>query len=329
MQTRLIRKASSDPILDVADRLAGRVRRAYLNAVQVAAASLSLKDIASALQRGDTNAITAMIAQALAGALKGAGLTAGTPSMQDALQAVYAAAAKAAVAELPSTVSVGLSFNLMNPEAVRFLEAYSMDLIRQTTADVRAAINQVIMRGFQDGVTVADSAREIRSIIGLTARQEMQIQNYRNALSGGSQDLRDALSRALRDGRYDRTLLRAINEEKALTQAQIDALTQRYRERMLNYRADMVARTETVRAANSGQRETWRQARQQGLLPDGVLREWEVSGDDRTCDTCDGLDGETAALDEAFAGGYEAPPAHPNCRCTTKLVFPARERRAA
>src|SRR4051794_24089339 len=100
MPVRLIRKSSDDPILAAADRLAGRVRRAYLDAVQVAAAHLSLKDIATALQSGNASTVTALIEAALAGALKGTGLEPGTSSVRDALQAVFAAAAKAAVADL-------------------------------------------------------------------------------------------------------------------------------------------------------------------------------------------------------------------------------------
>ncbi|MCL6580136.1 MAG: hypothetical protein K6U08_00740 [Firmicutes bacterium] len=41
------------------------------------------------------------------------------------------------------------------------------------------------------------------------------------------------------------------------------------------------------------------------------------SDDERVCPVCGPLDGKTVRLDEEFAPGIFAPPAHPNCRCTT------------
>jgi SPP1 gp7 family putative phage head morphogenesis protein len=74
----------------------------------------------------------------------------------------------------------------------------------------------------------------------------------------------------------------------------------------------------TIRAANSGQREIWRQAREQGLIPDEQQRQWIASGDANTCPICAALDGTTVGVDEEFDEGD--PPIHPQCRCTTTLV---------
>jgi len=41
------------------------------------------------------------------------------------------------------------------------------------------------------------------------------------------------------------------------------------------------------------------------------------SDDERVCPVCGPLEGKTVRLDEEFAPGIFAPPAHPNCRCTT------------
>ena len=87
-------------------------------------------------------------------------------------------------------------------------------------------------------------------------------------------------------------------------------------------RTEMIARTETIRAANSGAEEGYRQA--------GVTeKKWLASGD--ACPDCLALNGTVAMVGSAFvdlngqlpASGatvkYEAinvPPAHPNCRCT-------------
>lgn len=86
-------------------------------------------------------------------------------------------------------------------------------------------------------------------------------------------------------------------------------------------RAETIARTETMKAANRGQQDAWDQAVQHGLLnDDDVEQEWIVTPDDRLCLVCEALDGVRAKLGEEFDDGIDGPPAHPNCRCTVGLV---------
>ncbi len=96
-------------------------------------------------------------------------------------------------------------------------------------------------------------------------------------------------------------------------------------------RAEMIARSESIRASNAGIKEMYRMAGVTKLV-------WRSSGDDgRTCDFCLELDGRVVGIDENFfnlgdemtvtgADGkpqtmhfdYEAvahPPSHPDCRC--------------
>lgn len=318
-----VKKAVTDPILMVADRMTGKLKQAYLDAVGVAASSVSLKAIAEVIERGDSDALITMLNGTFIGALQGKGLAAGIASVKDAVQATYAAGAKAAAKELPPRTAVDLSFDLFNPDAVKFIQQYTGDLISGATAETKAAVKQILERAWTEGASPATQAREIRDVIGLTARQELAVENYRNALeSGGASDLRDALSRALRDGRYDRSLLKAIESGNPLGKDKIDTLVGRYQSRMLDYRATSIARTETVRAANGGQRETWRQAKEQGLLGDDAVKVWESSGDDRECDVCEALDGQEAEMDEEFAPGIMEPPdPHDLCRCSISLKF--------
>ena len=88
-------------------------------------------------------------------------------------------------------------------------------------------------------------------------------------------------------------------------------------------RADMVARTETVRAANGGAKIGYKAA--------GVTKlRWSAVLDDATSDICQELDGKVVGIDAPFltdedgtgydlsyeGGSMENPPAHPNCRST-------------
>lgn len=77
-----------------------------------------------------------------------------------------------------------------------------------------------------------------------------------------------------------------------------------------------IARTETIRSSNMGALDTYLQA--------GVERkQWSADGAG-TCEICQGLDGIQVRIDGGFetdGGKVDAPPAHPNCRCSILPVL--------
>ncbi len=88
-------------------------------------------------------------------------------------------------------------------------------------------------------------------------------------------------------------------------------------------RAEMIARTEIMTAANEGQRASWSDAVDDGLLPSDSQRQWIATAG--CCkEICEGLDGQTIGLDDEYTDDngdtYDGPPAHPNCRCTEGIV---------
>lgn len=87
-------------------------------------------------------------------------------------------------------------------------------------------------------------------------------------------------------------------------------------------RAEVIARTETMKVANAGQQLAWGQAVDQGFLTGDELQVWITTPDDRLCPLCEALDGVTAPLGEPFESdgeSYDGPPAHPQCRCSIGL----------
>ena len=131
-------------------------------------------------------------------------------------------------------------------------------------------------------MTPREMARAFRDSIGLTQTQEQWVENYRRNLS----DLdRRALDRTLRDGRFDRTVRRAIDTGKPLSTDKIDKLVARYRERMVAYRAEVIARTEALKSAHMGVREMYGQAIELGELDPRLLRSiWNTAGDEMVRD---------------------------------------------
>jgi SPP1 gp7 family putative phage head morphogenesis protein len=326
MPVNLVRtqKAEADPVLAAAASMEPKVRDAFLRAVEIVRGRIEMDKLIEALRSGNADAALAVLAldKNFAAALQGSGLEAGIQSFRDAVRDAYASGAREAIDQLPRSVSTELSFDMLSRQSLDFLASYEFSLIRDLTEQSKEAIRQVLVRAFEVGGHPREQAREIREVIGLTGRQEAAVENFRRALSSND-TLRGALSRSLRDGRYDRTLLSALNSGRGLSQEQIEKMTTRYRERYLKYRAETIARTETIRAAMRGQREAWRQAEEQGLFGSKrVLRMWIASGDEATCEQCNSLDGETAGLDEEFEPGVMEPPdTHPSCRCTVTLEF--------
>lgn len=86
-------------------------------------------------------------------------------------------------------------------------------------------------------------------------------------------------------------------------------------------RAELIAHTETMAAANEGQRQSWQQAIEDGYLEAGLIREWIATADEVTCPICRELNGQRTKLDGWYPnGGADGPPAHPRCRCTEGIV---------
>jgi len=92
-------------------------------------------------------------------------------------------------------------------------------------------------------------------------------------------------------------------------QTEITSLYASYGEGMEPVRALMIARTETARVMNDAELTAYKSA--------GITEKtWGTALDADVCEECDGLDGETVGINDAFSNGEAGPPAHPSCRCT-------------
>jgi SPP1 gp7 family putative phage head morphogenesis protein len=87
-------------------------------------------------------------------------------------------------------------------------------------------------------------------------------------------------------------------------------------------RALKIATTEVTRAYAEGNQKAGEQLQRE--FPDvKVVKVWYTNQDDRVCEICGPLAGESVGIDEDFPGGTN-PPAHVSCRCwmmqSTRLV---------
>jgi len=227
-------------------------------------------------------------------------------------------------APLVAPTSLNISFDVTPTEVTQSIRTQQLDRIVDISEQTRDAIRIALTRGIDAGDNPKRIAVEIRQSLGLTDRMEQAILNYQTALENG--DL-SALRRALRDRRFDSSV-----ENQKLTPEKIERMVQRYRERYLKYRSEMIARTETARAISTGQHLMWSQAIQKGIVrEDQILRKWIYTQDGKTRHAHISIPGMNEKEGVGFAEPFQSPlgpimfPGDPNataantinCRCST------------
>jgi|TARA_Y100000310_G_scaffold160698_2_gene160498 hypothetical protein len=235
----------------------------------------------------------------------------------------YIQSGRDAATYISQQTGVMVTFDQVNTRAVRYLQDNQFRLIQQFTQQQVDATRQALVRGTTEGLNPRAQARAFRDSIGLTSYQEQVVHNFRTKLEAGQ-----VPDNKLRDRRFDRTIARGN-----LTAAQIGKMTGRYRERMIAYRATTIARTEALRAVNSGTEDMFEQAMDSGTISrDDVLRTWNTARDERVRSSHSSINGEVRGPGEAFVtekGNMLMFPGDPNapaeetiqCRCvlTTEL----------
>lgn len=170
-------------------------------------------------------------------------------------------------------------FNSLDPNVIRELNVHYIRLVSDISNVTRTAIYQNLEANIVAGNNPRQMAVEIKKMIGLTPNQEAAVRNYRRGLQMG--DL-STLESALRDKRFDSSLFRTIQNGGSLSPEKIENMTNRYRERMLKYRATIIARTEAMRAISMGEWQSLNQAEDEGSLTVELLRFWVSAKDERT-----------------------------------------------
>lgn len=230
----------------------------------------------------------------------------------------------------PYAPLVAFSFEPGNEAAALLNRQNNYRLVRQLSQQQRRAIRSAVSRALAQGASMPQAARAFRDALGLTDFQEAAVANYRRLLQEGSGQ---ALDRALRDRRYDRSVARAIRTGEPLTADHIESMVSRYRARYLAYRADNIARTEGLAAVSQARQLAMEQMLPQANLPpNAARRQWNNAGDERVRDTHDAMQGQEVGMDEPFTSPSGAKIRYPSdpeaeakerigCRCWVAYVI--------
>ncbi len=212
---------------------------------------------------------------------------------------------QAAAVDAYANTGIRTTFDGLNPAAADWAANYSSTQVTGITDVTKQAIQDLVEKGFREGIHPNQLAKQIRPLIGLTTGQAQAVESYRQKLI----------------------------DEDAVAPARIEKAVAKYRNKLHNERARTIARTETITSSAMGQQLLWEQMVADGELDETVIqRVWITAMDERKCPVCGALNGRTVGLRDNFShttdgssGGagktYTAltPAIHPNCRCSIAM----------
>jgi len=203
---------------------------------------------------------------------------------------------------IAQVAAVPVFFDQTNIRAANFMRSNHASLVREFTNEQRQAATEAIIDGITRGINPREQARNFRNSVGLTAKQQQSVINFRNMLLNRDSQV---LRRKLRDRRFDPSVLASLEGRRNLTPAQIEKMVDRYRERFIKFRAEVIARTEALRSIHEANDDAYLQAIQAGQIDESLLeREWVTTRDSRLRDSHRPMHGQTRAFGEKFRSGF-------------------------
>lgn len=214
----------------------------------------------------------------------------------DRIEETYKSSADDTVDGWPRRIftSAGIAppiFNMRNTRVEQDLRDFSSEFISRITSDVRENVRLKLQDGMIRGDNPRSTALDIvgrinpvsgkreGGVIGLAENQAKWSLSARRYLEQGDPRY---FTLGLRDKRFDKTVQKAFESGKPLNQETISKLVTAYNNKALKYRAENIARTETMQAINRGERASIQQAIDEGhLVPAQVTKWWDDAGDGR------------------------------------------------
>jgi hypothetical protein len=267
------------------DQMDPAIRRAFEEAVGRIVSAIVLRDLTDAIARNDVEA-----------ALRALRLEREFfQPLERAIEAAFYAGGVAALSTpivAPNGERYLIGFDGRHPRAEAWARANVGDRIVEIVADQRLMARDVIERQIVAGVNPRTAALDIvgkvnratgqreGGFIGLTRQQSGFVDNMRADLAGLDERY---FTRQRRDRRYDSLVRRAIADGRPLGQADVDRISAAYKRRLLAYRGETIARTESINALRAGRHEGYEQlVERTDIRADQLVRTWDATGDART-----------------------------------------------
>ena len=282
---------------NIARKLRPIIRANFVDGITAFQDNINLYDLAEAISESDsTKAMNLVPWDNFRGAIK---------DLEDTtLQGISESAEKSkflfrkSINSLVPTLQSDIVFDANNPGVRNWIDNHLGELIQNVKTTTQKAVQNIIATGINAGLPPSQSAKLISQIVGLNDRQAMAVINRRMAL-----------------------------QKQGVKGPKLEAAVKAYAQKQLEYRGEMIARTESMSTNNRGMLEVVNQNAEAGLFNrNKAMKEWIVTPYDRLCSTCGPMAGKKVPLDSEFklrnGKSVKLPPAHPNCNCGWALVLP-------
>lgn len=306
-----------DDLIRLRRKLERSLGREYVEMIVAVRDEHTIAELARLIERGELDLARATIRREAA--LFAADVNAG-----------YAAAGAQAAPFAAEAIGVRVRFDSNAEPVVRAMRENRLRLVGGISRDTEDAVRVALTDGLERGINPREMARAYQDTIGLTESQARSVVNFRRLLT---EDPAQAMTRALRDRRFDGKL----RSGDLLSKTEINEMVDRYRIRYIRYRAEVIARTEALRATHEGNDATFMQLVDEGQLArDEVMYQWLATGDDRTRDSHWAMNGQKRSIGEPFESGdgnlilYPGDPRAPlsetaQCRCVRLIIVGRRK----
>lgn len=322
----------------LADRLEPQVRDAFVAAVNRVTGQVRLSELVAALDSGD-----------IEGALQLLRMDRGAfRPYEQAFAAAYGVGGDKAYTALVKQgrargAQVRGYFSESNLRAQRFVEGRSAALITEINAGTRDAVRSVLSTGMQANtsprtaalnlvgrVNRATGARE-GGLVGLTSGQQRWA-------AGAAMDLLQGdgtayFNRTARNRTYDKAIRAALQRDGRVPAALRERAVQGYKNNLLRYRGETIARTELLGGLHAAQDEAMGQMMERENMPATAVTElWDASNDASTRESHRFMDGQPRQRGQLFTSGAGYALAYPgdrshgapaeeviNCRCVKRI----------
>lgn len=332
-------RSNRSRIIDLVDDFEPVLRDAFLSGINDITSNAGLGRIVKALERRD-----------IEGALRSIHLDpAAFSELDSAVRAAYDAGGSQTTGSMPifrdpEGKRFVVRFDARNPRAEEWLKTKSSDLVTAIVDDQRTAIRDAMKDGLERGENPRTTALNIvgrinpqtkrreGGIVGLTAQQAQYVATYANELAAGdAKGLRNSLTRAMRDKRFDKRVIKSIETGKGLDAETRARMVARYSGSLLKLRGDTIARTEAIAALHASQTEAFAQVIEKGAVKaQNVKKIWRSASDRRVRDTHAAMDGQSVSWGSPFrspSGATIKYPCDPDapaseriqCRCWQEI----------
>lgn len=270
-----------------ASRSEPEIAKALLRALQILRDSMSETEFARVIQSGN---VEAFIADALAQENLDRAFIPFRRKIREAVDSHVRYFAKSLPGQGKIDGVIAVEFNVLNPRVIDAIRDLDTRVVQAVAPDARAVLRATVEQGLRDGKNPRAIARQAREGIGMAPYQQANL--------------------AKRQAEWSHTLSPDQVEKRAAS----------YTKAAVKINAETNARTASLDAMKEGQRLSWIDAKDKGVIPAGarMTKTWRGVLDTRERPEHRALEGVTVDFESPYPNGEMTPGSSTfNCRCVS------------